>query len=339
MSADFIDLGVDVSSDFASATPPPPPEGTSGNVKLEKLKPAEDPNEKLQAIMSLISGESPAKKEKLKSLKNSTDMEAILYRLNALESATREIERLRRQVKDLEKATSVGAEIAEEVKKEVAEEKQKQDLLADTHFLKENEVKIPFLEKQKEELLFKENRKRRTARKKRMSPLTEKEINDAYKECPSAMRAAKRLGVSYVTFKKYAKQYNIFKVKPNESRRPDRAPINPFKGKYPLDKILNGDFPNFPVHRLKDKLIRAGIKKMECELCGFKERRITDGKIPLLLNFEDNDNHNHKVDNLRVFCYNCTFITGKGYIKRGTALSNMDPDVIQGAKFPLKARF
>ena len=63
--------------------------------------------------------------------------------------------------------------------------------------------------------------------------------------------------------------------------------IDPNKGRYPLSKILSGKCPNFPIHRLKDKLIRSGTKKTECEQCGYSERRITDGKIPLLLNFED----------------------------------------------------
>ena len=117
------------------------------------------------------------------------------------------------------------------------------------------------------------------------------------------------------------------------------APVNPYKGKYPINKILNNQFPDFPIHRLKDKLVRSGIKKSECEQCGFSERRITDGKIPLLLNFEDGNRHNHQLENLKILCYNCTFVSGRGYIKRGTVHFNMDPDILQGAKFPIKARF
>ena len=41
-----------------------------------------------------------------------------------------------------------------------------------------------------------------------------------------------------------------------------------------LNDILDGKHPEFPVHRLKDKLIRSGIKKAECEQCEFRERRI-----------------------------------------------------------------
>ena len=308
---------------------------------IEPIVPAEDPAEKLKSVLSRLAGGNVSRKEKvekMKSLKNSTDMEAILYRLNMLEGNAREVERLQRKVKELEKAASIGEEIAEEIKEEVLEERKRQEIIEDTNFLEENDVSIPFVEEQKLDFVFKEKQKQRKMKKK-LQPLTERQITEAYKQSASAMKAAKRLGVSYPTFKKYAVQYNLFKTKPKATKRPDRTPINPFKGKYPINKILEGAFPNFPVHRIKDKLIRSGIKHLECEQCGYKERRITDGKIPLLLNFEDGDNKNHHLENLRIFCYNCTFISGKGYVKKGTVHNNLDPDVMQGAKFPLKARF
>ena len=222
--------------------------------------------------------------------------------------------------------TSVGTDVASEVQKE---------LLADAEALKQQDINIPFIENQAEDLLF----KKRGKRGKGAKPLLESEILEVQKHTNSARKAAKRLGVSYATYKKYCKIYNCFKVFDRSEKRPNIAPVNPYKGKYPITKILNNECPNFPVHRLKDKLIRSGIKKNECEQCGYKERRITDGKIPLLLNFEDNNKNNHKLENMRILCYNCTFVAGRGYIKRGTVHFNMDPDVMQGAKCPLKARF
>ena len=41
------------------------------------------------------------------------------------------------------------------------------------------------------------------------------------------------------------------------------------------------------------------MKKSECEMCGYKERRVVDGKIPLLLNFEDGDIRNRNIENLK----------------------------------------
>ena len=94
---------------------------------------------------------------------------------------------------------------------------------------------------------------------------------------------------------------------PTKKNFVNRVLVDPNKGKYPIQDVLDGKYPNFPVHRLKDKLIRSNIKKAECEQCGFHERRITDGKLPLLLNFEDGNKHNHALVNLKLLCYNCTF--------------------------------
>ena len=41
-------------------------------------------------------------------------------------------------------------------------------------------------------------------------PLLESEIKDAQKKARSAMEAARILGVSYNTYKKYARKYGIF---------------------------------------------------------------------------------------------------------------------------------
>lgn len=72
-------------------------------------------------------------------------------------------------------------------------------------------------------------------------------------------------------------------------------------------------------------------------MCNYHERRIVDGKIPLLLNFEDGNPKNHKLENIKLLCYNCTFVAGKGFIKRGN--KQFDPDVMQGSKDLFVARF
>jgi len=151
--------------------------------------------------------------------------------------------------------------------------------------------------------------------------------------------AARLLGVSYNTFKTHAKKYGIHVTKGWPAVKGTKAPrslSNPHVGKYPINDILDGKHPDFPIHRLKDKLIRSGIKKSECEQCGFHERRI-DGKLPLLLNFEDGNKHNHKLENMKLFCYNCTFTSGKGYISKGPKI--FDPDTLQDSKKILKPRF
>lgn len=253
------------------------------------------------------------------------DIDAVLLRLRDLEAKSKELDDIKRDLKEIKDLNNIGVDVAAEIQ---------QEIIANVESLKQHDITIPFLQKQADEIAF-----RKLYAENKKKPLLESDILEAQKENLSARKTAHKLGVSYPTYKKYCKMYGIHKIMDKKAKRPNIAPVNPFKGKYPLDRILKGEFPQFPVHRLKDKMIRAGIKKAECEQCGFGERRITDAKLPLLLNFEDSDKTNHKLENLKLLCYNCTFLCGKGYIRRGTVHFNMDPDMLQGAKYPIKARF
>jgi hypothetical protein len=178
----------------------------------------------------------------------------------------------------------------------------------------------------------------RTKRGCGFTPLLESEIREAQEKTITASGAARYLRVNYYTYKKYAQLFGIWKT--NVHYKKEGRIIDPEKGKYPISKLLTGEFPNYPVYRLKDKLIQSGIKKPECEQCGFKERRITDGKIPLILNFEDENPKNHKLENIRLLCYNCSFICGKGYIRKGHKYHVLhDPDRVQGADEYIPKRF
>ena len=46
----------------------------------------------------------------------------------------------------------------------------------------------------------------------------------------------------------------------------------------------------------------------KCNSCGFEERRVTDHKVPLVLDFIDGNRKNHKHENLRMLCFNCSFL-------------------------------
>lgn len=216
------------------------------------------------------------------------------------------------------------SQIGDDVRKELDEYK----------ILRNSGVNIPHLEQEFADQIYPKRGK------KRQKPITESEIKDALDKSPSARKAAKRLGVSYECFKSYAKRYGVHRTPGwpvTKKNFENRVLVDPNKGKYPIQDVLDGKWPDFPIHRLKDKLIRSNIKKAECEQCGFHERRLTDGKIPLLLNFEDGNKHNHKLENLRLLCYNCTFTSGKGYISRGPKI--FDPDMLQDGKKILKQRF
>ena len=243
------------------------------------------------------------------------DQQQIAKRLEELDALKAKVEKL----------ISLS-ELGQDVKKELDEFKE----------LRSKGITIPRLEKEFADQIY----PKRPNLGRYSKPITQSEIQEAIDRAPSAIMAAKLLGVCYLTFKNHARKYGIHVTKGwpiVKGTKAGRGLSNPNVGKYPINDILDGKHPDFPIHRLKDKLVRSGIKKCECEQCGFKERRITDGKIPLLLNFEDGNNKNHKLENIRLLCYNCTFTCGKGYISKGRRV--FDPDMLQDSKKMLKQRF
>jgi hypothetical protein len=169
-------------------------------------------------------------------------------------------------------------------------------------------------------------------------PILRSEILEAKEHYKTEHGAARYLKVSYPTYKKYAKLYGLWDPKP--CLRDKKNIYSSESGKFPLKKILNGEFPDYPAYAIKDKLIRGNFKDPKCEMCGFSERRVSDGKVPLILNFLDGNEKNHKLDNLKIYCYNCTFLAGRGYIRNG--VKTFDPDWIQGARkhfYTSKTRF
>jgi len=182
--------------------------------------------------------------------------------------------------------------------------------------------------------------KRKSKRGLGATPLMESEIREAQSKAKSGSQAAKLLNVSYNCYRKYARLYNIHTTFNNKCGKGIPKPPNPTKGKYPLNDILAGKYPEYPLWKLKDRLIRAGLKPACCEQCGYNERRITDNKIPLLLVFDDNNEKNHSIDNIKIFCYNCSFTSGRIWVKikdRKRWLN--DPDRLQGSNYDTVQKF
>lgn len=74
--------------------------------------------------------------------------------------------------------------------------------------------------------------------------------------------------------------------------------------------IDNKRVNTFPLGDLMYLLFRFEHKKECCELCGCGERRIHDGRKPLLLSFKNKKNiRNYDLKNLQILCYNCYFMT------------------------------
>jgi len=72
--------------------------------------------------------------------------------------------------------------------------------------------------------------------------------------------------------------------------------------KTPLTEILVSD-KLYSSHRLKNRLIKEGLKKRKCESCGIME---WNGKpAPIELDHIDGNRYNNTIENLRILCPNC----------------------------------
>ena len=147
--------------------------------------------------------------------------------------------------------------------------------------------------------------------------LTESQIRYAMKNSKSNSGGARFLNVSLTTYQKYSKLYkdeesgkNLWDLHKNQRGKGVKKPYNVTQGKYALNDILDGKHPKYPVFLLKKRLINNSHKPElnfphECHNCGYNEKRVTDGTIPLILDHMDDDWTNHKRDNIRFLCYNC----------------------------------
>lgn len=136
---------------------------------------------------------------------------------------------------------------------------------------------------------------------------TEKELKDAVRSSVSVRQVIKKLrlipaGGNYKQVKRYIELYHI--------------PTNHFTGRSwnkgmrgigsPRKKlseilVLESDFQSY---KLKKRLLRAGIKKEACELCGWSKRSV-DGRIPVELDHVNGNRMDNRLENLRIVCPNC----------------------------------
>ena len=149
-------------------------------------------------------------------------------------------------------------------------------------------------------------------------PLTKEQIVAAMGMTKSNRAASRWLNVSYIHYKKWAKLYkdettgkSLFEVHLNQEGKGIKKWIGNHGKTPPLQDLINGIIPmtSFSPTKVKKRLFEEGYLQEECTLCGFNERRITDYKIPLLLNFKDKNTKNYRLDNLQVLCYNHYFLT------------------------------
>lgn len=150
--------------------------------------------------------------------------------------------------------------------------------------------------------------------------LTKEQILLAMKHTKSNKSAAKWLNVSYIHFKMWAKNYHefeggrsLFEVHKNQAGKgvpKHNAGFSHGKHSWDVKDIIEGKYSSkhFRIEEIKTKMVEQGYLKEECFICGHHERRLNDYKMPLILNFKDNNANNFSEGNVRFLCYNCYFL-------------------------------
>lgn len=136
----------------------------------------------------------------------------------------------------------------------------------------------------------------------------------------SIRAAANYLGCSYQHIKPYFKLYRIddnnpqsptlFETHYNQKGKGIRKFLPQSKKDPTVKDILDGKdgWQSFTPEKIKDRAIQEGFIKECCCRCGFNERRVIDYRVPLLLNFINNNKADYRLENIQLLCYNCYFL-------------------------------
>lgn len=146
---------------------------------------------------------------------------------------------------------------------------------------------------------------------------TKEDILRAMNVTKSNKAASRYLHCSYQHYKKWAKFYkdeetgkSLFELHINQCGKGIPKFLRNGKKDPVLLDIIEGrvDASSFSVEKMKFRLITEGYLLEECAECGFKERRILDYKMPLLLHFKDKNKANYSKENIQLLCYNHFFL-------------------------------
>lgn len=148
-----------------------------------------------------------------------------------------------------------------------------------------------------------------TPRGPQIQPILRSQIEEAQRHTNSNAAAARWLNVSYLRYKRYAQLYGLFDGHLNPAGFGIDKGLSKRPTSKPLKDILAGNHPDYSIAKLKNRLIARKKLVEECACCGFNEKRITDGRVPLMIHFKDSDHKNFRLDNLELYCYNCMFLT------------------------------
>jgi hypothetical protein len=153
--------------------------------------------------------------------------------------------------------------------------------------------------------------------------LSKEDLLRAHKNTLSNKAAARYLRVSYVHYKKYALTYideetglSLLEVHKNRGGKGIPKFLLGKSSEPKLIDVLEGRVPmyHFSPQKIKDRILEEGLIDPECSNCKFRERRLIDQRVPLILTHINGEKTDFGLDNLEFLCYNCAFLYGKSPI-------------------------
>jgi len=150
---------------------------------------------------------------------------------------------------------------------------------------------------------------------------TKEQMLIAMKMTKSVRAASRYLGCSYQHLKPYMKMYRVddndinsptlFDTHKNQVGKGIPKFLSMHKKDPDLDRLLSGDLytESYSIDKFKRRLIQEAVLAEECSCCGFNEKRVSDYRVPLLLNFKNNNKRDWTKPNIEFLCYNCYFLT------------------------------
>lgn len=157
------------------------------------------------------------------------------------------------------------------------------------------------------------------------NPLLRKDIEHAQANTRSHGEAARFLNIGFNTYRRWAIDYGLY-YNGHMNRAGRGVSKAKTKGLFGLQEILDGKYPNYDRNRLKERLIATATIPHQCHYCGTAQIR-PDGKGPYVLDYVDGNRMNLAKDNLRLICYNCSYLTtGRVALPKDTFVPTPDID-------------
>lgn len=135
---------------------------------------------------------------------------------------------------------------------------------------------------------------------------SKEEYEEAIRNSKSIAEACRYLGLKYAgsnykTFHKAIKEYDLDISHFTGKGWNVGLKFKPYK-EYSLEDVLV-EGSNYGSSKLKNKLLKSGVKEHKCECC---QRTEWNGEpIPLELHHINGDNTDNRLENLQILCPNC----------------------------------